>query len=953
MWFLVVLFVGALVASLLLTPKPKFENARASGLNDLQYPRAQEGAPVPLILGRVKMPGPNTTWVGDFKAVAIKKKQKTGLFSSKKVIVGYTYYIGVDLALALGKCTLHKIVNDKTTIWEGTASADENTIPINLPNLFGGPEKGGGMVGTMRYYPGSQSQGKNAYLASKIGADDTPAYRGFAHLVLEGLNIGESNQLRAMWMEMSQYTNGLALGGGMHIVGMDMNPMETLYQAFTLDWGGLDVSPDLLDLDSLRACAQTLFNEGNGMSILVSTPNSGKDIANEVLRQVDGLMYQNPVTGKMVMKLIRLDYELEDLPIFDETNVITIRNFTSKLWEDTVNQVRVKFTDRSQDYKDGTAMVQDMANINAQGRIRSITNAYPAVMSNTLSVDVATRDLSQSSVPLLGASMELNREGAALRPGDPFIWSWDPYGIEMVVMRVKTFDLGALNDNRIVIECNQDEFALDQTVFTVPSSPGSGVVVPNDPAVASPARLVREGAYFFAASAGVALSPNQTVIIVSAVPPTGSEVFDVWTSNDAGANYGSSESNIVYTANARLSNAITASAGFTTGILATVVITTPSDEIASVTVDEILEGAGLFYIGQELFAHTSVTNNGDGTFTLINVRRALLDTVPTAHAINDRVWFIEGDNVIDDAMGGGDTVRVKVTPQTFRDQMLLADAPYDSVVLNYRAQRPLRPANVKFNGGVAFTQPADAAGSQTITWANRSRLAVAIRSIVDSTSEFEPGQQTIIRVRYNGGGWVATSYGPGVTTATIPSPTANPGDVVDWEIYSTCNGLDSYSRWTFSATIGGGGTNTGGGSSTETGGSAPPDTTPPYETPPPATTQTLTSTEALAANDLVNIYNSSGAKVRKANATDGTKPAHGYVKAAVVSGDPAIVYFDGENDGVAGLTPGTYFLSTTGGAMQSTAPVANGNIAQKVGVATASGSFVFEPGEPIGLVVAP
>src|SRR3546814_9813597 len=97
-------------------------------------------------------------------------------------------------------------------------------------------------------------------------------------------------------------------------------------------------------------------------------------------------------------------------------------------------------------------------------------------------------------------------------------------------------------------------------------------------------------------------------------------------------------------------------------------------------------------------------------------------------------------------------------------------------------------------------------------------------------------------------------------------------------------------------------------------------TTPPYEPPPPSTTQTLTATENLAVNDLVNIYNSSGAKVRKANATDGTKPAHGYVKEAVVSGNPAIVFFDGENAGLSGLTAGTYFLSTTGGQMSTSPP---------------------------------
>lgn len=950
MWFLVALFVVSLAASLLLTPKTKVENARASSLDDTNFPRSEEGAPVPLILGRVLLRGPNTGWVGDFEAVPIKKKQKTGLFSSKKVIVGYTYFIGIQLILSLGRVTLHKIICDKDTLWEGTASADGTALNINLPNLFGGKEKGGGFIATARYYTGSITQAVNAYLESKIGAGDVPAYRGFSHLVFEKANIGESNQLRTMQFELSQYTNGLGLGGGIEKIGDDMNPMELLYQAFTLDWGGLDVSPALLDLDSLMACAQTLYDEGNGMSVCITSPNPGKEIANEVFRQVDGLMYQDPQTGKMVMKLIRADYDVDDLPVFDESNIVTIRNFTSKLWEDTINQVRVKYTNRANGYAEGVAMVQDMANINAQGRVRSITQSYPGVMLGTLGTEVATRDLTQGSVPLMSASIELNREGAKLRPGDPFLWAWDAYGLERVVMRVKNFDLGALNDNRIAVECNQDDFAVDLTVFAPPSGEGSGVIVPSDPAVAAPSRLAREGAYFFAGAAGIALSPTQGVIIVSAEAPTGSNEFDVWTSNDGGATYSQSEQGLVYTAVGTLNGAITAAASLTTGILATVTITSNSDEIEPVTAAELAQGAGMFYIGTELFAHTGVTDNGDGTFTLINVRRALLDTVPAAHSIGDKVWFIEGDNVIDDPVGATDVVRVKVTPSTFRDQLDVSAAPYDTVAMVSRAQRPLRPGNVKFDGGVAFTQPADAAGSHTITWANRNRLSTKILSIVDATSEYEEGQQTVIRYRVNGGAWTANTYGPGVTTATIATA-ATLGQVVDWEIFATRGGLDSYSRWTFSATAGGGGTSSAGGDSSETGGNPPVDTTPPYTPPPIITNRTITATEALAANDLVNVYNSSGPKVRKANATDGTKVAHGYVKAAVASGDPAVVYFDGENSNLSGLTAGTYFLSTTGGQMTQTPPSANGNIVQRVGVANAAGSFVFEPGEPVGLVV--
>jgi hypothetical protein len=949
MWFLVALFVVSLAASLLLTPKAKFENARAQGLDDLRYPRAEEGAPVPLILGRVLMRGPNTGWVGDFEAVPIKKKQKTGLFSSKKVIVGYTYYVGLQLILALGKCTLHKIICDKDILWQGTAEADGTAMSINLPNLFGGKEKGGGFIGTLRYYTGSLTQGINAYLEEK-NPGMTPAYRGFAYIVLEKCNIGEANQLRTLHFELSQYTNGLNLPGGINRIGDDLNPMEVLYQAFTLDWGGLDVDVDLLDLDSLQACAQTLYDEGNGMSICVSSPNSGKDIANEVLRQVDGLMYQDPLTGKMVMKLIRNDYNIEDLPVFDESNIITIRNFTSKLWEDTINQVRVKYTNREKNYETGTTMVQDMANINAQGRVRSITQSYPGIMLGTLGTEVATRDLSQGSVPLMSASIEMNRQGARLRPGDPFLWAWDAFGLERVVMRVKNFDLGALNDNRIAVECNQDDFAVDLTVFAPPEGVGSGVIVPTNPAVPAPARMVREGAYFFAQAAGIALSPSQTIILVSAVAPTGSEEYDVHISNDGGASYSVAGEGIVYTPTGTLAEPISASAGLTTGIIATLTIATTSDEIESVTAAEVAHGAGLFYIGTELFAHTSVTNNGDGTLTLINVRRALLDTIPAAHSPGAMVWFVAGDTVIDDPQVGTSTIRVKVTPSTFRDKLEVDDAPYDTLGLQNRAQRPLRPANIKFNGGVAFTPPSDPTGSQTITWANRSRLSGKILSLVDSTSEHEPGQQTVVRFRQNGGSWTTRVLEPGVTTVTIPT-TASLGQVVDYEIYSTRDGLDSYSKWSFSATVGGGGTNTAGGSSPETGGGTPSDSTPTYIPPPPITSRTLIATEALAANDLVNVYNSSGAKVRKANAGDPAKVAHGYVKVAVASGDPAVVFFDGENSAMSGLTPGTYYLSTTGGQMTTTPPSGNGQFVQRVGVANASGSFVFEPGEPVGLVV--
>lgn len=116
-----------------------------------------------------------------------------------------------------------------------------------------------------------------------------------------------------------------------------------------------------------------------------------------------------------------------------------------------------------------------------------------------------------------------------------------------------------------------------------------------------------------------------------------------------------------------------------------------------------------------------------------------------------------------------------------------------------------------------------------------------------------------------------------------------------------------------------------------------------------ADTASITTSEALAAGDLVNIWNSTGAKARKADATVAGKEAHGFVLAAFGSGVPATVYFEGTNTGVTGLTPGPLFLSTTAGIASSVAPSAAGNIVQRIGFATSATALNFQSQTPVTL----
>lgn len=116
-----------------------------------------------------------------------------------------------------------------------------------------------------------------------------------------------------------------------------------------------------------------------------------------------------------------------------------------------------------------------------------------------------------------------------------------------------------------------------------------------------------------------------------------------------------------------------------------------------------------------------------------------------------------------------------------------------------------------------------------------------------------------------------------------------------------------------------------------------------------ADTASIQASEALAAGDYVNVWNSGGARVRKADATTAGKEAHGFVLAAVASGANASVYFEGTNTQVTGQTPGPVFLQTTAGTAGAAAPNASGNVLQRLGVATSPTSVNFEGSLPVTL----
>lgn len=104
----------------------------------------------------------------------------------------------------------------------------------------------------------------------------------------------------------------------------------------------------------------------------------------------------------------------------------------------------------------------------------------------------------------------------------------------------------------------------------------------------------------------------------------------------------------------------------------------------------------------------------------------------------------------------------------------------------------------------------------------------------------------------------------------------------------------------------------------------------------------------LAAGDLVNVYNDDGVmRARKADASNSTAPANGFVLSAVADGANAIVYWGGLNNQRTSMTLGLHYLSTTAGLSNHVAPSTASNIVQRVGIAVSSTTLFFNPQDPI------
>ena len=650
---------------------------------------------------------------------------------SSKPTIGYRHFMYLYMGESIGPNDyLAGIKVGGQPVFEGEL-AGSRTLPINLPQLFGGDKKEGGLVGTLQIRMGEADQLPVPYLQQQVPGP-WPAGRGLCTTLYRGM-VGAMNPYLKLWAKRwGRFTQGWSTPvwqPSLARIGRGMNAAHIHYQCFTDTVWGVGLDPALIDASSFLRAAEQLHDEQFGLCLGWRRGDSIGSFLQMVNNHVGGLWAFDPMLGKFVYRLFRPDYDVATLPLLDETSVLELESWQTPLLDGSVNEVTVLGRDCVTNL-DIAATFQNMANVQAQGRVVADRRALPGLWNRSLCERVAARETGAASSLLQRIKLTVDRRWWGVKRGDVLALSWQRKGVQRMPVRVLEVDEGTRTDGALALLLMQD---LDGMAATTYLRPVIGPWTPPDTRPQPlPAQRLVEATYRDLAGrlrpADLALIEDDAGFVVAlGARPNGPAYGYTLTTRTTGGTFEEVASGD-FSAVATLAGALG-----------------PTDtrvQLADMRdIDLVVVGTEAL-IDEELVRIDAV----DAVAGTLTFARGCVDTVPAAHAEGVRVWCTDTYVGADPSEYlAGETVEAKLLTRTQQGTLDAALAPIAQVRLDARHSRPYPPGQLRINGSA---WPVSSFARLAIAWAHRDRVLQGDRLIEHEAGSIgpEPGTTTTVRI---------------------------------------------------------------------------------------------------------------------------------------------------------------------------------------------------------------
>jgi hypothetical protein len=511
------IMVGTFVYHRWFKDEPKPERA-----NTFTVPVTDEGSVVPLLYGKCLVRKPILAQATNFYTADVATWSLNTFGYTGTYVYGCEMLFALGIPFVLGTTKIHRVwASDEEMIDVAAAGATNVT---ELPDLVGdgGHEQPGylqsvfglGGMGLIEFLNGNEDQqlvnSGSPYASTTFAGDRLPTptvipgYRGYAMAFLFGGSpmyfptstdpagtvagadpprlpwiVGAEPSTPAYSFEVSSYPQ---FPWSNQKIGVEANPIDVLTDLIGGTRGKAGIDYALIDSVTFDAAAETLDDEAHGFSMCIDSARDVHEIIGDILRQIDGVMYFDPDDGLLKIKLIRADFTLSSVPIITPDNCIELQNFAVGGWDGIVNKVRIIFTDRDNNYQDGSATAHNQASAaDDAGAARELVLHMPGVCTQDLADTIAARELSFRSRPITKCRAIVDRTFLRRMPGDVVALTWPEYGISGQLFRVANAVRGTLEDGKLALDLIQDEsYAHRYQIITPPvgAFPGQAVIDP-------------------------------------------------------------------------------------------------------------------------------------------------------------------------------------------------------------------------------------------------------------------------------------------------------------------------------------------------------------------------------------------------------------------------------------------------------------------------------------------
>lgn len=430
----------------------------------ISIPRADEGSPVPLIYGRCRVRAPIIVWCGEPDRVLM-----SGIYGYR---MNMFFVVGIAMAEGQGESRMYNMwAGDKKFgggPWNVSASESQSIAIITEIAPSGTDSTDAVTIGSnLVYYDGnpiqdlSTSQLSGLQMAAGVSASQIPSYLGYVTALLftssQKWVIGTSPQVAAYSFEVSSaYQLGDYPAPGVYSqIGYDCNPANVIWDLLVGSLGKLAVPSAYLDKPSFQAAAFKLYAEDHGYSRSFEQSQPAEQIIQDILKQIDGAIDEDPTTGKLVLTLVR-PVDPATLPHITRDNCDKLTGFTMGGWTGLPSSLRFIYESRAKDYNDNTIVIHNQGNAVQQQEFEEAAIEMRGCKEDGLATRLADRESQALFRPIIKCRAVVGREFLRVLRGQAVKVTWSGPDLSGVVFRVADVNRGTIEDGKIILDLISD-----------------------------------------------------------------------------------------------------------------------------------------------------------------------------------------------------------------------------------------------------------------------------------------------------------------------------------------------------------------------------------------------------------------------------------------------------------------------------------------------------------------